>query len=69
MDLGVVLNREYPLLKNGGGFDMLISQTGRKGKLNIVSNGASGVCEMRHWTTGRIYIRPLQANLLDEEGG
>ena len=59
--------RSYPTLRQGGGFALLVAKTGCKKELTQVSVGPLPVSRLRTASTGRIYLRPLQADLCVSE--
>jgi len=52
---------EFPLLKEAGGFQLLISKS--KKVLAVAAIGPLPCSEMRMLTSGRVYVRPLQVDI------
>ena len=46
-----------------GGFELLTMKEKSRSELNVVSYGSCSTDEIRCFGTGRIYIRPIQADL------
>jgi hypothetical protein len=59
-------------LQEAGGFELLILKSGRRGQASLISAsvGPLPVTDLKHLTTGKIYIRPLQQDLsMSEQSG
>jgi hypothetical protein len=59
------IKSNYPKLQEAGGFELLILKSGRRGQASLISAsvGPLPVTDLKHLTTGKIYIRPLQQDL------
>jgi len=55
--------RAFPALREGGGIEIMISKHGKRSELVTASVGPVPVSELKHLTTGRIYIKPLQQDI------
>ena len=57
----------FPTLEKAGGFELLVTKSGSRRLLVSVAIGAVPVVRLKHVTTGRIYIRPLQEDINTEQ--
>jgi len=53
----------FPRLEEAGGFELLVLKSGSWKVLVSAFIGAVPVSRLKHITSGRIYIRPLQKSL------
>jgi len=56
-------------MTDAGGFEILIAKTGSRKQLVSVSVGCAPIRRLKHITSGRIYIRPLQRDISVEPTG
>jgi hypothetical protein len=54
---------EFPLLQGVGGFKLLVTRTGSRTELVLLTTGPVSIDRLKHSTTGRLYIRPLQRDI------
>ncbi|XP_068689839.1 uncharacterized protein [Montipora foliosa] len=59
-----VLYEAFPPLKSCGGFEMLLAHEKSRTKLRVVNYGSCSADELRCLGTGRIYLRPIQKDIV-----
>lgn len=62
--LQYVFSRAFPPLKTCGGFEMLLAHEKSRTKLRVVNYGSFSADELRCLSTGRIYLRPIQTDIV-----
>ena len=55
--------RNFPKLKETGGFQLLLSKEKKRKELQVVCHGSCSTEQIRCFGAGRIYIRPLQRSI------
>ena len=59
----------FPKIKRCGGFELLLTQEKSRTQLRVMHFGACSTDELKCLGTGRIYIRPVQADIELKEDG